>query len=41
MKDRERWTLLDGDRAMVFTPTGPKIVYPDGRVQEITSKTDV
>jgi hypothetical protein len=40
-KKRERWTLLDGDRAMVVHPTQPpKIVYPDGRVEEIASKTD-
>jgi len=41
LKDGERWTLLDRDRAMVVHPTKPpKIVYPDGRVEEIGSKTD-
>jgi hypothetical protein len=43
LKDGERWTLLDRDRAMVVHPTEPpKIVYPDGRVEEIGSdKTSV
>jgi hypothetical protein len=41
LKEGERWTLLDRDRAMVIHPTeGPKIVYPDGRVEEIASTTD-
>jgi hypothetical protein len=41
LEDGERWTLLDRDRAMVVHPTKPpKIVYPDGRVEEIGSKTD-
>ena len=36
LRERERWTLLDRDRAMVVHPTRPpKIVYPDGRVEEI------
>ena len=36
LKEGERWTLLDRDRAMVVHPTQPpKIVYPDGRVEEI------
>ena len=40
LKEGERWTLLDRDRAMVIHPTdAPKIVYPDGRVEEIASKT--
>src|SRR5205807_10270240 len=31
LKEGERWTLLDRDRAMVVHPTRPpKIVYPDG-----------
>jgi hypothetical protein len=38
LKDHERWTLLDRDRAMVVHPDRPaKIVYPDGRVEEIAS----
>ena len=37
-KKGERWTLLDRDRAMVVHATRPpKIVYPDGRVEEIAS----
>ena len=41
LKEGERWTLVDRDRAMVVHPTqSPKIVYPDGRVEEIASKTD-
>jgi hypothetical protein len=41
LKKRERWTLLDRDRAMVVHPTRPpKIVYSDGRVEEIAPKTD-
>jgi len=41
LKKRERWTLLDRDRAMVVRPTRPpKIVYSDGRVEEIAPKTD-
>jgi hypothetical protein len=40
-KKRERWTLLDRNRAMVVHPTQPpKIVYPDGRVEEIASNAD-
>jgi hypothetical protein len=36
LKDRERWTLLDDDRVMVIHPNRPpKVVYPDGRVEEI------
>jgi hypothetical protein len=31
LKEHERWTLLDKDRAMVVHPIRPpKIVYPDG-----------
>ena len=38
LKDGERWTLLDRDRAMVVHPDRPpKIVYPDGRLEEIAS----
>ena len=38
LKDRERWTLLDNNRAMVVHPNRPpKVVYPDGRVEEIAS----
>ena len=40
-KKGERWTLLDSDRVMVIHPNvPPKIVYPDGRVEEIASKAD-
>ena len=39
LKERERWTLLDKDRAIVVHPKRPaKILYPDGRVEEIASK---
>ena len=39
LRKRERWTLLDGDRAMVVHPDRPaKIIYPDGRVEEIASE---
>jgi len=41
LKDGERWTLLDGERAMVVHPNrAPKIVCLDGRVEEIASKAD-
>src|SRR5438477_5615391 len=31
LKERERWTLLDKNRAMVVHPDKPpKVVYPDG-----------
>ena len=41
LKDRERWTLLDGNRVMVIHPgRSPKVVYPDGRVEEIASTAD-
>ena len=40
-KKGERWTLLDSGRVMVIHPTQPpKILYPDGRVEEIASNTD-
>jgi hypothetical protein len=36
LKRGERWTLLDDDRVMVVHPNRPpKVVYPDGRVEEI------
>ena len=36
LKRGERWALLDDDRVMVVHPDRPpKIVYPDGRVEEI------
>ncbi|MBV9017855.1 MAG: hypothetical protein JO058_19570 [Alphaproteobacteria bacterium] len=39
LKSGERWTLLEHDRAMVVHPNRPaKIVYQDGRVEEIASK---
>jgi len=39
LKDRERWTLVDRDRVMVVHPDrSAKVVYPDGRVEEIASK---
>ena len=41
LKEGERWTLLDSGRVMVIHPTQPpKILYPDGRVEEIASNTD-
>jgi hypothetical protein len=41
LKDRERWTLLDRDRVMVIHPDrSPKVVHPDGHVEEIASKVD-
>jgi hypothetical protein len=40
-KKGERWTLLDSDRVMVVHPNRPpKIVCPDGRVEEIASNAD-
>jgi hypothetical protein len=42
LRDRERWTLLDRDRVMVIHPDrSAKVVYPDGRVEEIASNVDV
>jgi hypothetical protein len=36
LKPGERWTLLDDDRVMVVHPKRPpKVLYPDGRVEEI------
>lgn len=38
LKESERWALLDDDRVMVIHPDRPfKVVYPDGRVEEIAS----
>jgi len=35
LKAGERWTLLDNNRVMVVHPDRlPKVVYPDGRVEE-------
>ena len=36
LKPGERWALLDDDRVMVVhSNRPPKVVYPDGRVEEI------
>jgi hypothetical protein len=36
LKRGERWALLDDDCVMVVHPDRPpKVVYPDGRVEEI------
>ena len=41
LKESERWTLLDNDRAIVVHPNQPpKIVYPDGRVEAVGAKVD-
>jgi hypothetical protein len=41
LKESERWTLLDKDRAIVVHPNQPpKIVYPDGRVEALASNVD-
>jgi hypothetical protein len=41
LKAGERWALLDDDRVMVIHPDRPpKVVYPDGRVEEIAAKAD-
>ena len=38
LKESERWALLDDDRVMVIHPDRPpKIVHPDGRVEEIAT----
>ena len=40
LKKHERWTLLDGDRVMVVHPNrSAKIIFPDGRVEEMAAKT--
>ena len=42
LKERERWTVLDKDRAIVVHPHQPsKIIHPDGRVEEMASKGDI
>ena len=39
LKESERWTLLDKDRAIVVRPNQPpKIIHPDGRVRGDGSK---
>jgi hypothetical protein len=36
LRHGERWTLLEDDRVMVVhADRPPKVVYPDGRVEEI------
>jgi hypothetical protein len=36
LKPGERWALLDDNRVMVVHPNRPpKVVYPDGRLEEI------
>jgi hypothetical protein len=41
LKARERWALLDDDRVMVVHPDRPpKVVYPDGRVEEIAPTSE-
>ena len=41
LKAGERWALLDDDRVMVIHPERPpKVVYLDGRVEEIAAKAD-
>ena len=41
LKAGERWALLDDDRVMVIHPDRPpKVLYPDGRVEEIAAKAD-
>jgi hypothetical protein len=38
LKRGERWALLDDDCVMVVHPDrSPKVVYPDGRVEEIAA----
>ena len=38
LKQAERWALLDNDRVLVVHPDrSPKVVYPDGRVEEIAA----
>ena len=39
LKQGERWALLDDDRVMVIHPNRPpKVIYPDGRVEEIAGR---
>jgi hypothetical protein len=41
LKERERWTLLDKDRAIVVHPDQPpKIIHPDGRVEATGANVD-
>ena len=41
LKAGERWALLDDDRVMVIHPDRPpKVLHPDGRVEEIAAKAD-
>ena len=41
LRGGERWTLLDSDRVMVVHPNrSAKIIFPDGRVEEIASNAD-
>jgi hypothetical protein len=38
LKQGERWALLDDGSVMVVQPDrSPKVVYPDGRVEEIAA----
>jgi hypothetical protein len=38
LKPGERWALLDDDRVLVVHPDrASKVVYPDGRVEEIAA----
>ena len=38
LKKGERWALLDDDRVMVVHPNRPpKVVYPDGRVENMAA----
>ena len=35
LQPRERWALLNDDRVLVVHPNRPpKVVYPDGRVEQ-------
>jgi hypothetical protein len=42
LKPGERWALLDDDRVMVVhSNRPPKVVYPDGRVEEDRANTNL